>query len=490
MFEKIADFIREIFSSLDSGYLFFGGPLDIVRYILDIAMVTFILYNILRIIRETRAWQLLKGVLLILAFILVCSFLGLEMVGFIFNKLLYIVAILFVVIFQPELRHALETVGLKSFSFSNVIVNDDSEDQLRTATMVDEIVKACTEMGKTRTGALILLERSTKLGELLKQENVVTLDSSVTNSMLQSIFYKGSPMHDGGLLIRDGRIIAARCHVPLAETFHMIEKYGTRHRAAVGASEIGDTVVVVVSEERGTMSVAVDGVLYEMKDGRELRNNLSYLMGLSSAPNRLTGKNKRNSKKSKKTPAEEKLVVATEKATENVAVVEKKESEETPKGKESLPVVARKKIRKKSSPATRALLILVSLLFSIVLWTYIQVTTNPVTEKTFTLDLKFENEQLLEEKKLYNAFPIQTITVRVVGRKNVIDTLSSADMEAYIDYADIQADELKAGPPVKMNVKVKSNNNVYFRVDMQRPESLALSLHSRSDASSGETDPQ
>ncbi|MBP5186434.1 MAG: hypothetical protein J6040_05200, partial [Clostridiales bacterium] len=133
MFEKITDFIREIFSSFDSGYLFFGGPLDLVRYILDIAMVTFILYNILRIIRETRAWQLLKGVLLILAFILVCSFFGLEMVGFIFNRLLYIVAILFVVIFQPELRHALETVGLKSFSFSNVIVNDDSEEQLRDA---------------------------------------------------------------------------------------------------------------------------------------------------------------------------------------------------------------------------------------------------------------------------------------------------------------------------------------------------------------------
>ena len=489
MFEKIADFIREIFSSLDSGYLFFGGPLDIVRYILDIAMVTFILYNILRIVRETRAWQLLKGVLLILAFILVCSFLGLEMVGFIFNKLLYIVAILFVVIFQPELRHALETVGLKSFSFSNVIVNDDSEEQLRTATMVDEIVKACTEMGKTKTGAIMLLERSTKLGELLKQENVVTLDSSVTNSMLQSIFYKGSPMHDGALLIRDGRIIAARCHVPLAETFHMIEKYGTRHRAAVGASEIGDTVAVVVSEERGTMSIAVDGVLYEMKDGKELRNNLSYLMGLTPAPNRLNGKNKRNSKKSKKSSAEEKLVVAAEKVDTTV-VVEKKEAEESPKGKESLPVVARKKIRKKSSPANRALLILVSLLFSIILWTYIQVTTNPVTEKTFTLDLKFENEQLLEDRNLYNAFPIQTVTVRVVGRKNVIDTLGAADMEAYIDYADIQSNELKAGPPVKMKVKVKSNNNVYFRVDMQRPAELALSLHSRNTESSGESESQ
>ena len=200
MFENFTDFIREVFSSLDSGYMFFGGPLDLVRYVIDILLVTFVLYSILRIIRDTRAWQLLKGVLLILAFVLVCSFLGLEMVGFIFNKLLYIIAILFVVIFQPELRHALETVGLKSFSsFSNVILNDDSDEQLKYVSMVDEIVKACTEMSKTYTGAIMLLERSTKLSELLKQENVVRLDSSVTNSMLQSIFYKGSPMHDGAL---------------------------------------------------------------------------------------------------------------------------------------------------------------------------------------------------------------------------------------------------------------------------------------------------
>ena len=171
MFEKFSDFVSEIFSSLDSGYMFFGSPLDLIRYAIDIILVTFLLYNILRILRETRAWQLLKGVMLILVFILFCSFLGLEMVGYIFNRLLYIVAILFVVIFQPELRHALETVGLRSFaSFSSVVVNDDSDEQLRYATMVDEIVKACTEMSRTYTGAIMLLERSTKLGELLKQE--------------------------------------------------------------------------------------------------------------------------------------------------------------------------------------------------------------------------------------------------------------------------------------------------------------------------------
>ena len=476
MFGKITDFIREIFSSLDSGYLFFGGPLDLVRYIIDIILVTFIIYSILRIIRDTRAWQLLKGVLLILVFILFCSFLGLEMVGYIFNKLLYIVAILFVVLFQPELRHALETVGLKSFSsFSSAIISDDSDDQFRYANMVDEIVKACTEMARTYTGAIMLIERTTKLGELLKQENVVRLDSSVTSSMLQSIFYKGSPMHDGALLIRDGRIIAARCHVPLAETFHMIEKYGTRHRAAVGASEIGDTVAVVVSEERGSMSIAVAGVLYEMKDGKELRKNLSYLLGLTTANN--TGKLSairgmkhlvKNNKKDAKVVSEEVVdqdIVVAKKA-EEIASAKKTESE-------SLPVVAKKKkIQKKGSRSRNAVLMLVSFALSLLLWMYIQITTNPVTEKTYSLQLQYENMEILNENGMGTDFPVENVSVRIVGRKSVIDKLTSSDLSAYIDLSEVESTG-----SVRLKVHFACDDNVYFRVEMQRPEDVAISVY-------------
>ncbi|MBO4475027.1 MAG: diadenylate cyclase CdaA [Clostridiales bacterium] len=469
MFEKLSDFVSEIFSSLDSGYMFFGGPLDLVRYAIDIILVTFILYNILRIIRETRAWQLLKGVMLILVFILFCSFLGLEMVGYLFNKMLYIVAILFVVIFQPELRHALETVGLRSFSsFSSVVLNDDSEEQLRYVTMVDEIVKACTEMSKTYTGAIMLLERSTKLGELLKQENVVRLDSSVTNSMLQSIFYKGSPMHDGALLIRDGRIIAARCHVPLSETFHMIERYGTRHRAAVGASEIGDTIAVVVSEERGTMSIAVDGVLYEMKDGLELRKNLSYLLGLTSGGARTTLLGKKHGKKNGK-----KNQVAAEHTDGDELVVAASKAETSDAEMDDVPVVARKKkTRKTGKRSGRALLLLISFLFSLLLWMYIQVTTNPVTEKTFTLELQYENQNVLREKNLAVKYPVQNVTVRLVGRKNDMDKLSSSDLTASLDLGSVD----EAGS-VRLPVDVKCDENVYFRVEMQRPEDVPVSVY-------------
>lgn len=474
MFENFTDFIREVFSSLDSGYMFFGGPLDLVRYVIDILLVTFVLYNILRIIRDTRAWQLLKGVLLILAFVLVCSFLGLEMVGYIFNKLLYIIAILFVVIFQPELRHALETVGLKSFSsFSNVILNDDSDEQMKYVTMVDEIVKACTEMSKTYTGAIMILERSTKLSELLKQENVVRLDSSVTNSMLQSIFYKGSPMHDGALLIRDGRIIAARCHVPLSETLHMIERYGTRHRAAVGASEIGDTIAVVVSEERGTISVAVDGTLYEMKDGQDLRKNLFYLLGITSGS---TNKHAIRSKKHNKKNGKKNVAVAAsaaEPVTAFSVAASSRDASDDERDDETVPSVARKmnKAKKKKRSAS-PLLLLISFVFSLMLWMYIQVTTNPVTEKTFTLQLQYENSDVMTEKNLSSQYPIQNVTVRIVGRKNVVENLTASDLSAYVDMANVETTG-----SVRLKVNVKCDERVYFRVVMQRPEDIPISVY-------------
>ncbi|MBP5416155.1 MAG: diadenylate cyclase CdaA [Clostridiales bacterium] len=474
MFENFTDFIREVFSSLDSGYMFFGGPLDLVRYVIDILLVTFVLYSILRIIRDTRAWQLLKGVLLILAFVLVCSFLGLEMVGYIFNKLLYIIAILFVVIFQPELRHALETVGLKSFSsFSNVILNDDSDEQLKYVSMVDEIVKACTEMSKTYTGAIMILERSTKLSELLKQENVVRLDSSVTNSMLQSIFYKGSPMHDGALLIRDGRIIAARCHVPLSETLHMIERYGTRHRAAVGASEIGDTIAVVVSEERGTISVAVDGTLYEMKDGQDLRKNLFYLLGITSgSTSKLAIRGKKHNKKNSKKNA---AIAASveEPVTAFSVAASSRDASDDERDDETVPSVARKmnKAKKKKRSAS-PLLLLISFIFSLMLWMYIQVTTNPVTEKTFTLQLQYENSDVMTEKNLSSQYPMQNVTVRIVGRKNVIDNLTASDLSAYVDMANVDSTG-----SVRLKVNVKCDERVYFRVAMQRPEDIPISVY-------------
>src|SRR5690606_25635634 len=130
--------------------------------------------------------------------------------------------------------------------------------------LIESIVRACQKMSETRTGALLIVERQTRLGELAEQENVVHLDASVSTTMLLQIFYKGSPLHDGAVLIRNGRLAAARVHVPLSDNYHLRRDYGTRHRAAIGASEMGDAIAIVVSEERGSISVALDGRLYTL----------------------------------------------------------------------------------------------------------------------------------------------------------------------------------------------------------------------------------
>ena len=228
---QVFDFFAEIFAGLDSGYLFFGGPAELIRYVVDILLITFLTFQLIKLLRQTRAWQLLQGLSLIVIFTLVCSLFGLEMVSFLFNRMLYVIAIAFVVIFQPELRRALETVGLKSFStFSNAFIQEDPSENEDVTAMIDNIVYATNAMAKTYTGALIIIERNSKLGELLEQENVVFLDSSVNSPMLESIFYKGSPLHDGAVLIRNTRIVAARCHVPLSDTGHTLVNFGTRHR--------------------------------------------------------------------------------------------------------------------------------------------------------------------------------------------------------------------------------------------------------------------
>ena len=273
-------FARSLFSDLTSGLLFFGGPVDILMAVLDIIATSLVVYYILKLLRDTRAWQLLKGLAMIIGFALVCSLLGLTTVGFLLNNTISVFAIAFVVIFQPELRRALETVGRSSFSvLSTALASDDTEQTTRTVHhMIESIVRACDKMAATRTGALIIIERQTKLGEFIEQENAVQLDAAVSATMLQQIFYKGSPLHDGAVVIRDGRISAARVHVPLSDNYHLRRDYGTRHRAAIGASEIGDTLAVVVSEERGSISLAIEGRLFILDNADALRSLLHKML--------------------------------------------------------------------------------------------------------------------------------------------------------------------------------------------------------------------
>ncbi len=486
----IVDFIRELFAGLNSGLLFFGGPADIVRYVVDILLITFVIYYLLRVLRETRAWQLLKGALLIVIITMVCGIFGLEMVGFIFDKILYVVAVAFVIIFQPELRRALETVGLKSFSPLSVAFAPDYQDSQHVVSdMVDEMSTACMQMAQTYTGALIIFERNSRLSELTQQENAVKLDSSVTMTMLSSIFYKGSPLHDGAIVIRNGRIIAARCHVPLADNYRIREDLGTRHRAAIGASELGDAVAIAVSEERGTVSIALDGTLYVMKNREELRNNLRYLLGVAGTVPTLgerirsrynDGRNKARYKKAIRVAqaARAKSVstgTATEKTPSADAIAEGAATAGVTSSAElrdvatagTLPVA----IKKHATTATyqKVLMIAASFVISLGLWLYIQITSNPIAEKSVTVKVESLNADILQDRGLDAYYPVTSVTLNVVGRKATIDRFESDDISAFVDFSDI----FTAGI-TEMEIRTNSGISEYFRVESQSKEKVSV----------------
>ena len=486
---QIFEFLGELFNSLDKGTLFFGSVWDFIRYAIDIALVTFLFYTLLMFIRQTRAWQLIKGIVLILLFVAFCGAVGLDMVGFLFNRLLYIVAILFVVLFQPELRRALETVGLRTSNAANPFRHSESimtKDELNS--FIKEISAACKEMSRTYTGALILIERHTRLDELLSQENVVTFDSEVTNSVLQSIFYKGSPMHDGGLLIRDGRIIAARCHVPLSVTMHSLERAGTRHRAAVGASEMGDTVAVVVSEERGKTSIAVNGRLFEMRSTRELEANLSYLLGLKEYGgeqktfiDKIIDKfrGKKNDTDSEVLSQEDVGKASKTKTAAAASAASVPTTQVEVAGESSVPITIRTRDADQTSNSqrvgtpTKIIFIVLSFFLSLFLWVYIQVINNPVVTRNITVPIS-QYQNLPDNAEV--SYPIKSVDLEIVGRAGTINKLTVDDIVVSIDYSEISEGDMGV---VELPINVSSaDGNIYFRVERQLPETISVTVYS------------
>ncbi len=486
---QIFEFLGELFNSLDKGTLFFGSVWDFIRYAIDIALVTFLFYTLLMFIRQTRAWQLIKGIVLILLFVAFCGVVGLDMVGFLFNRLLYIVAILFVVLFQPELRRALETVGLRTSNAANPFRHSESimtKDELNS--FIKEISAACKEMSRTYTGALILIERHTRLDELLSQENVVTFDSEVTNSVLQSIFYKGSPMHDGGLLIRDGRIIAARCHVPLSVTMHSLERAGTRHRAAVGASEMGDTVAVVVSEERGKTSIAVNGRLFEMRSTRELEANLSYLLGLKEYGgeqktfiDKIIDKfrGKKNDVDTEVLSQEDVGKASKTKTAAAASAASVPTTQVEVAGESSVPITIRTRDADQTSNSqrvgtpTKIIFIVLSFFMSLFLWIYIQVINNPVVTRNITVPIS-QYQNLPDNAEV--SYPIKSVDLEIVGRAGTINKLTVDDIVVSVDYSEISDGDLGV---VELPITVSSaDGNIYFRVERQLPETISVTVYS------------
>ncbi|MFD3155678.1 diadenylate cyclase CdaA [Haloimpatiens sp. FM7330] len=238
--------------------------------ILDILVVAYIFYKIYDLIKETRAEQLLKGIILIFLLIPISYILHLDMLYWILNKTLPIGVFIIVIIFQPELRRALEHIGRSAFD-KHIIEDDETMDKVIT-----EIINAVENLAYSKTGALIVIEQSTGLGEIINSG--IILDSRISSAILENIFVVNTPLHDGATIIRNDRIIASACVLPLTDNKNLNKKLGTRHRAALGISEISDALVIVVSEETGVISLAVNGKLTRNYDGDKLKDILIKIM--------------------------------------------------------------------------------------------------------------------------------------------------------------------------------------------------------------------
>ena len=223
--------------------------------IIDILIVAYIIYRIMKLLKDTSAERLIKGIIILVGIMLLASMLHLTMISWLLQQALNVGLFAIVVVFQPELRRLLEQIG--KGNFSRLIVPADAPDEVES--MITATVSACADMSRTKTGALIVFERRERLGEIISTGTMV--DAAPSAELIKNIFFKNSPLHDGAMIVRAGRVCAAGCVLPLSGNQSLSRDLGTRHRAAVDMSESADSVLVVVSEETGSISVAIGGML-------------------------------------------------------------------------------------------------------------------------------------------------------------------------------------------------------------------------------------
>jgi len=245
--------------------------------VVEICIIAFLVYGILVWIKETRAWALLKGVLVIAVFLSLAAYFQMTTILWIAARLGSLAITAIIVVLQPELRKALENLGQRNF-FSSILpfeaLRSAGNERFSDKT-VNEIVKACVEMGKVKTGALIVVERKQSLAEY--ERTGIDVDAIVTSQLLINIFEHNTPLHDGAIIIRGDRVISATCYLPLSDNRELSKDLGTRHRAGVGISEETDSLTIIVSEETGKISVAQEGKLYRGLTADELRERMTSI---------------------------------------------------------------------------------------------------------------------------------------------------------------------------------------------------------------------
>lgn len=243
--------------------------------IIDIIIVAIVIYTVIHWIKETRAWSLFRGLMVIALFSLLSYNLQFYTITWIIERTFSVGVIAVIIIFQPELRKALEQIGASGFSSVTGLLQTKSSDDRLSPQDANEIAEACVKMAEVKTGALIVIERNVSMGDIVSASGVA-VDAVISSQLLINIFEDKTPLHDGAVIIRDNRVAAASCILPVTQS-EIGQELGTRHRAAVGASEVSDAFIIVVSEETGKISIARDGKLEKAVSEAVFRQELLNL---------------------------------------------------------------------------------------------------------------------------------------------------------------------------------------------------------------------
>lgn len=272
--------------------------LSLIRYvsgmeigdILEILIIAFLVYNIMLWIKTTKAWSLLKGLIVIMIFWAAASVMKMHTVLWLGRNVLGYVVTAMIVVLQPEIRKALEELGRKNV-IANVLNVESKTDGRISEKTVNEIIHACIEMAKVKTGALIVIEQEQSLSD--RERTGIEIDAVVTSQLLINIFEHNTPLHDGAVIIRGNRITSATCYLPLTSNGAISKELGTRHRAGVGISEESDAITLIVSEQTGKISIARDGKLERGMDAEGLKNRLMVLCNMAENDSKKTKKTRR-----------------------------------------------------------------------------------------------------------------------------------------------------------------------------------------------------
>lgn len=245
--------------------------------LVEVLIISILLYKVLAWIKESKAWSLLKGIVIILLFVMVAAIFSMTTILWIAKNVFSVAVTAMVVVFQPELRKALEQLGRRKvlssiFSFDNRIIGERFSDET-----INEIARGSFEMGRSKTGALIVIAQNDLLTDY--EKTGIMLDSAISSQLLINIFEHNTPLHDGAVIVQGNRIVAATCYLPLSENMELSKELGTRHRAGVGISEVTDSMTVIVSEETGRVSVAYEGKLTRNVDIEQLKEMLRIVQG-------------------------------------------------------------------------------------------------------------------------------------------------------------------------------------------------------------------